>query len=1710
VRFRVAVEVGIDADLARAAARRAGQEMSRELMRALGNIDMSAASRRMAEAFRGLEPILRRLAEISRTIGAGPGLDALIRRIDALEERLRRLEGASGGAGRGLGNLGSGLASLITGVLSAGAAFKILGDSVEAAMDVSRLERGFAAVAGGAAAGGRELEFVRGVANRLGLDLRKTADDYMKLAAAAKGTALEGRQSRDVFVAISEASRVLGLDSMRTSMALNAVQQMISKGTVSAEELRGQLGENLPGAFQIAARAMGVTTAELGEMLESGEVLAEDLLPRMAAELRKTYGTAADAAGMDPSAQFARMKNAIFEAEAALGAAFVPALAEAATAFAAFVSTSDFAAFVQSLGQGISGIIQGLSYLGEALGVGGVRFREWRAAAALAAAQVIEVVGHLAAAINEKMAAAVGGFVSGLSALGPALATLLGIPQSAMDALSRKGSALAAQAAAEGAAIRRWTDDLAAGFREVADEQLQLQADSDASAKKLKTLADQAAAATAGFGKFAAGAGKLADKIADLEENYRDQIQAATSAMDAIGGFAKATLTAAERAKVLLDVGEKIAKLNLDPSSAKALELERLALEAALAAKNLEMMAKAADLIPKQLELKPINWPELAGPSAYDMGWADVYSEAIEEGTKEGVKEAETIWSAGSKAMAETLQSELLTAGQTAIEGWVEFGDSWVENLLEKLIEAFASAALQAAISSAFSGQGGGFWGSVASAFGGGGGGGGAGGGGAGWVSTLASAYRAWKGGASAWSGVTGVQSPAWTSTFINNGANGIYGPTASGGNIANGGLTTAGTAVAVAAVGAAIIYAFKLYLDKREAKQFDDTGQRFYMGYGINPNDPVNTLPAIPRGGSGPGSQNGQNNGFDLLGGGPNGQQNNNLGGLEFLGGRSTAGPIGRLNVPEIQTKGSLTNMIGAEQVEQLRKLVEENTLGLVKSLGGLVTSLGEFTLNIRNDGKEFMTTIDGVEHKFKTIEEAISAGIANMLDAGEFENLSANIENVLKNANEIGLDGLQAALDLAKQADAALAGSLSATAPAVTLFESQLLELEKQIAADTAQGLKWGISLESLNALGEKRIEQLKREQEAFAGQQVATTLEQLFALSPQAAADAELAMIYQKAVGAMRIAQLQMEADKLASLGYLTAAQMNKIQGYIEALDAAGAGAAAISGGGGPATQDPGVAQREARRAELWQMMRDLEAGGAAAIGSLQAALDKARGLGDEMRALNMGEVYADKMTDLATLAAGKDFLKPFEAVIASAGKSNAASKWDELQARYAEYQAALLAGAEQLTAAGFDVEAAMARLREAQQVEAAQLGQSLLATFGDPFLKIRNDAADLADRLLLLDQMVAAGAVSVEEAAQVHRWVAEQAFAGLAESLLGTIDRYYGDVAEFDAVRAQLEQMKFDLEIAQYRLQFELIRAMGGLTEQQIASIEEMFAYIDAHPPDFSQQPGTPPGGGGGGDIGGGSGIDQAAQNLERLMQMLRGWEDLALTPAERRLRDINEQFATMLELAGRDQAMIARVRAAYGLALKDFYDGLRAPLKDLLRDLGLGAGSTSTTRNQVLDLKAQYDALVQRLAANPNDAAALEQLNTVARALLNAASNYGQDGALYAGIAASMAAMLPRILAGTPFDPNLAAGSGANDNGPTRRGRQFASPAGTTRDPLIEQAQRDREAQSRENAEMLMVLKRIERALGQRDPVAGEVRDAVSSLNAALRRKGTAA
>lgn len=75
----------------------------------------------------------------------------------------------------------------------------------------------------------------------------------------------------------------------------------------------------MPGAFSMAAEAMGVTTQKLNDMLENGEVLATDLLPKLAKVLEGRFANAAVESAQSAQAQFNRLTNTITELQRAVG-----------------------------------------------------------------------------------------------------------------------------------------------------------------------------------------------------------------------------------------------------------------------------------------------------------------------------------------------------------------------------------------------------------------------------------------------------------------------------------------------------------------------------------------------------------------------------------------------------------------------------------------------------------------------------------------------------------------------------------------------------------------------------------------------------------------------------------------------------------------------------------------------------------------------------------------------------------------------------------------------------------------------------------------------------------------------------------------------------------------------------------------------------------------------------------------------------------------------------------------------------------------------------------------------------------------------------------------------------------------------------------------------------------------------------------------------
>lgn len=244
-----------------------------------------------------------------------------------------------------------GIASAAAGMMSfANAAF-----SAEASMVKFRAT--MLAATGSMSGVAKELGFVRGLADELGVPLQQTGEKFAKFAIASDNAGVSMAESERIFRSMSIALTATGASASDADLAFLALEQMMSKGVVSAEELRRQLSERIPGAFGMMAEAIGVSTAKLDKMLRLGQVMSADALPKLATVMEKRFGAGLTEALGGPVVALNRLKNAVFDMFNTFNqGGFINALTEQMNALAFSMSQPQFKAFVADMGY-LAGIL---------------------------------------------------------------------------------------------------------------------------------------------------------------------------------------------------------------------------------------------------------------------------------------------------------------------------------------------------------------------------------------------------------------------------------------------------------------------------------------------------------------------------------------------------------------------------------------------------------------------------------------------------------------------------------------------------------------------------------------------------------------------------------------------------------------------------------------------------------------------------------------------------------------------------------------------------------------------------------------------------------------------------------------------------------------------------------------------------------------------------------------------------------------------------------------------------------------------------------------------------------------------------------------------------------------------------------------------------------------------------------------------------------
>jgi len=239
----------------------------------------------------------------------------------------------------GLGTVGGAFAGAAIGA-QVGAFRQQLGMAADYAAQLEKLRIALRNVTDSSAEYNQALGIIRQYSQELAIPQDVITKSFTQLTASVLGAGGSVKDAEVAFRGIAAGIRGTGGSVENLNAAVTATAQVFSKGKVSAEELRGQIGERLPGAFSLFAKSIGKTPQQLDKALEQGEVSLLDF-QKFAEKLFEEYGESAKQIASGPEAAGDRLKTALSNLSESVGTLLRPIGAEFQNVFAQIVAAID-------------------------------------------------------------------------------------------------------------------------------------------------------------------------------------------------------------------------------------------------------------------------------------------------------------------------------------------------------------------------------------------------------------------------------------------------------------------------------------------------------------------------------------------------------------------------------------------------------------------------------------------------------------------------------------------------------------------------------------------------------------------------------------------------------------------------------------------------------------------------------------------------------------------------------------------------------------------------------------------------------------------------------------------------------------------------------------------------------------------------------------------------------------------------------------------------------------------------------------------------------------------------------------------------------------------------------------------------------------------------------------------------------------------------
>jgi tape measure domain-containing protein len=238
--------------------------------------------------------------------------------------------GMGGGIGSAVGGIAGGIAGGVPGAF-AGAAIGQVADNLGTALAgitsqaaaVQKMQRGLAMASVDAKDFAEAQAAVGEMSQKLLMPLEQTTKYFAQLRANTKEYNLSVADTKEILEGTALAIMATGGSAEDLDGAMRAVVQIMSKGGVQAEELRGQLGERFPGAVVKFAQANKMSFEELQAGLEAGTIGIREFI-NFAKKNYTDYAKFSEQLATAPEYAGQRLKIALEQISLEIGGLFGP------------------------------------------------------------------------------------------------------------------------------------------------------------------------------------------------------------------------------------------------------------------------------------------------------------------------------------------------------------------------------------------------------------------------------------------------------------------------------------------------------------------------------------------------------------------------------------------------------------------------------------------------------------------------------------------------------------------------------------------------------------------------------------------------------------------------------------------------------------------------------------------------------------------------------------------------------------------------------------------------------------------------------------------------------------------------------------------------------------------------------------------------------------------------------------------------------------------------------------------------------------------------------------------------------------------------------------------------------------------------------------------------------------------------------------------